>query len=269
MASDGAFLALGALALPLALAIVLHVISPRGSREGLGARLSHRGQGGLVLLLLVLLVPCAVLLGMAAGPWFCLPFAVGLAVVGIPAAAGSRMSALVLTAVLLTSLGSGAALVTTWADAIGGPPPVVPVSWESTQLLWKESLPFLAEFPVVGTGLGSFGTIHPYAKTQDAASTTAMSSVLQCTIESGAIGVSLVAAALLWCICRVVVCLKRVGAADRTLAAGLLGGAVGFGLWSIVHWSVELPAVAIAASALGGTLNRWLAGATDLFVERG
>ena len=31
----------------------------------------------------------------------------------------------------------------------------------------------------------------------------------------------------------------------------------------------ELVAVAIAASAVGGTANRWLAGATDLFVERG
>ena len=53
------------------------------------------------------------------------------------------------------------------------------------------------------------------------------------------------------------------------LAHGLIGAAVGFSLWSIVHWTVELPAVAISASALGGTWNRWLAGGTDLFVERG
>ena len=63
--------------------------------------------------------------------------------------------------------------------------------------------------------------------------------------------------------------LKRVGSADRSLAYGLIGAAVGFSLLSVVHWTVELPAVAISASALGGTWNRWLAGGTDLFVERG
>ena len=63
--------------------------------------------------------------------------------------------------------------------------------------------------------------------------------------------------------------LKRVGSADRTLAYGLIGAAIGFSLWSVVHWAVELPAVAISASALGGTWNRWLAGGTDLFVDRG
>ena len=70
-------------------------------------------------------------------------------------------------------------------------------------------------------------------------------------------------------LCRLPACLKRVGSADRTLAYGLIGAALGFSLWSVVHWTVELPAVAISASALGGTWNRWLAGGTDLFVERG
>ena len=96
-----------------------------------------------------------------------------------------------------------------------------------------------------------------------------MSSLLQCGVESGAVGLGLLAMAGLWCVCRLPVCLKRVGSADRTLAYGLIGAALGFSLWSVVHWTVELPAVAISASALGGTWNRWLAGGTDLFVERG
>jgi hypothetical protein len=49
----------------------------------------------------------------------------------------------------------------------------------------------------------------------------------------------------------------------------LIGAAAGFTLFSAVHWTVELGSVALAASALGGTWNRWLAGGTDLFVERG
>ena len=122
---------------------------------------------------------------------------------------------------------------------------------------------------MVGTGLGSFAAIHPYVKTHDAASTTAMSSLLQWGVESGVIGLALLAATAVWSLCRLPVGLKRVGSADRTLAYGLIGAALGFSLWSVVHWAVELPAVAISASALGGTWNRWLAGGTDLFVDRG
>ena len=45
MGGSGGFLAFGSLALPLGLAIVLHMMSPRGSRESLSSRLSHKGRG--------------------------------------------------------------------------------------------------------------------------------------------------------------------------------------------------------------------------------
>ncbi len=96
-----------------------------------------------------------------------------------------------------------------------------------------------------------------------------MSSLLQWAAESGVIGLTLLAIAALWVFYRLPGVVKRVGSADRTLAYGLIGAAISFSLWSIVHWAVELPAIAISASALGGTWNRWLAGGTDLFVDRG
>jgi hypothetical protein len=268
---SGAFLALGSLALPLSLAILLHLVSPRGSRENFSSRISHTGHGGLVLLLTIMLVACSFLVGLMAGPWFSLPFGVGLIAVGLPSlvARGSRGSAIGLTIVLVASLGLGAALVATWPKVVGGQPPVAPLSWESTSLLWTESLPLLKQFPVMGTGFGSFPTIHPYFKMHEASSTTAMSSLLQCAVESGIIGLGIVGLAGLWCVCRLARCLKRVGLADRTLAFGLLGAALGFSLWFVVQWTIELPAVAISVSALGGTWNRWLAGGTDLFVEHG
>jgi hypothetical protein len=267
----GAFLALGSLALPLSLAIVLHVISPRGSRESCSSRLAHTGQGSLVVLLIVMLVVCAFLVGLMAGPWYSLPFGVGLLAVGLPSLAvrGSRGSAISLTILLLVSLAMGATLVATWARIVGGQPRVAPLSWESTRLIWTECLPLLEEFPVAGTGFGSFATIHPYFKMHEASSTTAMSSLLQWTVESGLIGLGILGLAGLWSVCRLPSCLKRVGSADRTLAYGLLGAALGFSLWFVVYWTIELPAVAISVSALGGTWNRWLAGGTDLFVERG
>jgi hypothetical protein len=269
MGGAGAFLAMASLALPLALAIVLHVISPRGSRESLAYRLQHTGHGGLTVLLLVMLVVSTFLVGLMAGPWFCLPFALGMAVVGLPRAAGSRWLSIGLLSLLCASLGVGASLAVAWPLVVGGQPPFATVSGEFARLIWTESLPLVREFPLVGTGLGSFRTIYPYVKTHDASLTTAMSSFLQCAVESGAAGIGILAVAAFWCLFRMPVCLKRVGSADRTLAYGLIGAALGFTLWSVVHWTVELPAVAISASALGGTWNRWLAGGTDLFVERG
>jgi hypothetical protein len=270
MGGSGGFLALGSLAMPLSLAILLHVISPRGSRESFSSRLAHTGQGSLVVLLIAMLVMCAFLVGLMSGPWYSLPFGIGLLAVGLPslAARGSRGSSIALTILLLCSLGLGATLVAAWPRIAGGPPPVAPLSWECTKLLWTESLPLLKQFPLAGTGFGSFPAIHPYFKVHDASSTTAMSSLLQCAVESGVIGLGILGLAGLWSVCRVPFCLKRVGSADRTLAYGMIGAALGFSLWFVVYWTVELPAVAISVSALGGTWNRWLAGGTDLFVER-
>ena len=74
--------------------------------------------------------------------------------------------------------------------------------------------------------------------------------------------------ATLWCLCRLPAAIRRVGTADRALAFGLLGAAACFALLSAIHWTVELAAIALAASAVAGTCERWLAGGTDLFVER-
>jgi hypothetical protein len=269
MGGPGAFLALGALALPLAMAMVLHVVSPRGSRESLSYRLQHSGQGGLAVLLVVMLLVCTFLIGILAGPRFCGWFALGLAAVGLPHGAGSRGLSIGLMVVLFSCLGLGAVFGDSWPRIVGGRPPIASISWASTERLWRESLPILRSFPIVGTGLGSFPTIYPYMKTHDASSTTAMSSVLQCGVESGTVGLGILAVAAIWSLCRLPGCIRRVGPAERTLAYGLVGSALGFAGWSLVHWTVELPAVAISASALLGTCNRWLAGGTDLFVERG
>ena len=269
MGGYGGFLAFGSFALPLGLAIVLHTLSPRGSRETITFRLSHTGQGSMIVLLLFLLFSCGLLVGMVTGLAFCTPFIVGLAIVGIPSAFGLRDWSVGLTALLFASLGLGVAFTVLWPAIFGGVPPISRVSWDAAQVVWSASLAIFHEFPIVGTGLGSFSTIHPYFKFSDSASTTAMSSLVQWGVESGAIGLAILAAMVLWSLTRLPSSLQRVGSADRPLAYGMIGAAVGFTLWSALHWAVELPAVAISASALAGTWNRWLAGGTDLFVERG
>ncbi len=270
MGGPGAILAMGSMALPLGLGLLLHLLSPRGSREGLGERLGRSGLGSLSALMVALLASGSFLAGMMAGPRFCLPFAAAVVLVGLPGVLSPavRWLSIGLTLLLLGSLGLGAAAVEALPTYLGVQPPVPPISWEATRQVWAECLPILRDFSTIGTGFGTFPTIHAYFKTQDLPAGPGMSSLLRCLVESGSAGVVLLTMAGLWTVCRIPSRLGRVGSADRALAHGLIGAAVGFTLWSALHWTVELPAVAISASALGGTCNRWLSGGTDLFVER-
>jgi hypothetical protein len=270
MGGPAGLLAVGSMALPLALAIVLHLLAPRGSREDLAYRLGHSGQGGLVVLLVVVLAAGAFLAGMMAGPWFSIAFAVALALVGLPCARlpGSRWSSIGLTLLVLAALGLGVAALAAWPVVFGMQPPFAPVSWESVRQVWTESQLIVREFARFGTGFGSFETIFAYFKTQDLSPGFAGSSLVRWAVEGGLAAVALLALAALWFVCRLPGSLRRVGTSDRALAYGLIGAAVGLGLWSALHAAFELPAVAISASAVCGTWNRWLAGGTDLFVER-
>jgi hypothetical protein len=206
-----------------------------------------------------------------AGPLASIPFAIGLVLVGLPAAwpTGLRWSAVGLTTVVLLFLAGGAVGGGLWYRLAEAPPPVAPVDLVGAQKVWSAALQILADFPAVGTGLGSFGAVFPFYKSQDAATTSALSSLVQWGVEAGVVGLALVAIAGIWSLFRLPGSVRRVGTGDRALVFGLIGAAASFTLFSAVHWTVELSAVALAASAWGGTWNRWLAGGTDLFVERG
>jgi hypothetical protein len=264
MGGPGAFLALGALGLPLAVTVLLQLLAPRGSRERLSRRLAHSGHFGLAVFLFLLCLLSAGLIGRLAGPLLCIPFAAGIVLAGLPGAwsSGLRWTALGTTVLVLGALGGGLAL-----GQGSGPNAVHPRAEGAARAVWSEAARIARDFPIAGAGLGSFPTIHPYYKHRDEATTTARSSLLQWWAETGAAGLAILAAALTWGVVRVPGAVRRVGSADQPLAYGLLGTIVCFGLFSVLHWTVELTAVALAASAVGGTVQRWLAGGTDLLVE--
>jgi hypothetical protein len=270
MGGPGAYLALAALALPLALALTLQAWAPRGSREGVWARLSQTGQGGLVVFLTLLTMAGALLVGLLAGPWLSVPFAVGLALAGLPGAraSGLRWLAAGITAGTLALLALGAGLGTVVGLPTGPAPLADRVARAEAREVWSDSARIARDFPVLGTGMGSFAAIYPYYKGRDASPTTARSSVLQWGVEAGAAGLVLLGLGGLWCLTRLPGAVRRVGTADRALAFGLVGAAGCFAMVSAVHWTVELAGVALAACAVAGTWNRWLAGGTDLFVAR-
>lgn len=265
----GTLLAIGALGLPLTLSLLLHVLAPRGSRDRLVARLAGTFRIGLVGSLAVSLLLGAGVIGCLAGFWLSLPFAAALALIGLPAMRGTglRWLSAGVTAAALVALLAGVG-IRGQLDRAGAVGPWQGESdWAAAQTVWRDSARAFRDFPMLGSGLGTFATIYPSYKSLEAASTTARSSVLQFAVEAGAGGLAVAGLGLVWIVLRVVPAWRMVGTADRALAWGLIGtGACAFVFLS-VHWMVEVPAVALAAAAFAGTLDRWLAGGTDMFVD--
>jgi O-Antigen ligase len=271
MGGPGAYLAFGALVLPLALGLTLQLLAPRGSREPLAVRLGQAGQGPLVLLLCGLLLVSALVVGLLAGTAYSIPFALGLLAAGLPASwrTGLRWSAVGLTFLAVAALAAGAALGDVLKDVRSLNWPVAPADIAPAARVWADAFPIVRDFPILGTGLGTFASVYPFYKTLDASPTTATNSLMQWWVETGFVGLGVLGLAMLWCLGRLPGAVRSVGMADRALVFGLIGAVVGFTVFSAVHWTVELVSVALAASALAGTFNRWLAGGTDLFVDRG
>ena len=118
MGGPGGLLAMASMAMPLGLALLLHVLAPRGSRESLTDRLAASGHGSLAMLLVILLTAGAFLVGMMSGPRFCWPFAAAPADrrnAGDRDTRRRRASA-VLCGILLASLGLAAWCVRRLAD---------------------------------------------------------------------------------------------------------------------------------------------------------
>ena len=270
MGGPGAHLALGAIGLPLALGLTLQLMAPRGSRDGLWTRLAESGQASLLILLYTSTLTSAFLLGLLSGPELAIPFALAISLVGLPSLLGTGLGwkGLILTILALGSLCGGVVLGGAWGDAFPRAVPLARIDFAAIRAVWSDAWAIARDFPIVGSGLGSFPSIQPYYKGRDASSATAMSSLLQWWAESGAFGLALLGIASVWGTIRLPGAIRRVGSADRALAFGMVGAAVCFAVVSAIHWTVELMAVALAASAVAGTCNRWLAGGTDLFVER-
>jgi hypothetical protein len=265
----GAFVALAALALPLSLGMTLQLMAPRGSRESLALRLRHTRRGGAVVFLLVMTLLAAGLAGFLGGPVLAAPLALGLAVAGLPGAraSGLGLTAAGLTGLVLLALAAGAA-----GAVASGPGPAailadLPGDLDSRRDGWRAVAAIARDFPLVGVGMGSFPVVEPYYKAADA-SATATSALGQWIAEAGLAGLVPLALAAAWCVARLPGAIRRVGTADRTLAWTLVGSGLGFAALSALHWSVQVGAIALAACAVAGTAQRWLAGGTDLFVER-
>ncbi len=171
----GAYLAIGALGLPLAMGMALQILAPRGSREGLGARLRDSGRGGLVSLLLALTLVGSLLVGYLGGPILSLPFAIGMLLIGVPSAwsTGLRWMSIGFTFLAIATLVAGVALGEAKGRPRGSDILASRAEFAAIREIWAGAARVACDFPLVGAGLGSYPTISPYYKSTDETSTTA------------------------------------------------------------------------------------------------
>lgn len=268
MGGPGAYLALGSLGLPLALGLAFQLMAPRGSREALVTRLRLSNRLGLVVVLTMLTALSALMIGVLAGPILVAPFLLGVVLVGLPTAlsTGLRWTAAGITAAVLIAMAAGIGLGQLLEEDQRASPSAE--QWRTVAGVWNDAAEVARDFPILGVGFGGFASVQPYYKSSDISHTSALSSVLQWWAESGLVGVLLVLLGIGWGLFKLPAAWRRVGGADRAMVYGLIGAFACFGLFSMIHWSIQLTAVALAASAVAGTANRWLSGGTDLFLER-
>lgn len=266
----GGYLALSAMALPLALGLLMHVLNPRSNRERIVDRLRTSEHGGPAVILFSLLLLGAYLTGLLGGAWVLGPIFLGVLLAGLPTlGTGLRVAGLGFTLLVVLAGGGGAWTRVAVEGAQRGPmvESVLPAVTEGDAEAWGEAARVARSFPILGAGMGSYPMVEPYFKKRDMSATSAGSSILQWWAEAGLTGAVLLGVGLLAILARLPRALGRVNRVDRPLAFGLLGAMAGFMAYSAVQWSVELLAIAVAASALLGVCERWLCGGTDLFVE--
>lgn len=269
LGGPGTLVALGSMALPLSIGLTLHLLAARGSRLPLAERLRVSGHGPRALMLASLTIVGAGLVGAVGGRWLAVP--IGLAMVASAApclrGAGLGRPAMGLLGGSLLALAVGVGIGERAGYPAGSGPLVEGNLREQVDARWAVAVRVCRDHPVLGVGLGGFGAVVSDYKVRDETPRTADSSLLQWAAESGGVGLGLMALGVAWILIRLPGACRRVGSADRALAGGLLGSVLGLAAVSAVHWTIELGAVALAASALGGTCNRWLAGGTDLFLD--
>lgn len=169
----------------------------------------------------------------------------------IAATAGAGLAALGFLAWLGLGRSLGRLTATTWFEVVWGPRAQV----------WLESLELIRQFPLTGTGLGTFEQAFPLVQPvglDGVRWAKAHNDVLEWTVSGGAVG-ALVAAAGAFFLIRIASTRLRsaVGAEDRAMLASSLGCLAAVGLHECFDFGLSLPAnafvlVALVAASLAG-----------------
>jgi hypothetical protein len=119
---------------------------------------------------------------------------------------------------------------------------------ENRWVWWKEAAAAFSARPWQGWGAGSFPVVHLLYRRDTLPVQQPHSVPLQFLAETGVIGAILgVGAFLLLAVGGVKMVRARPAGSDRLLAAALLGGAIGYGIHSLIDWDWNIPALSLPA----------------------
>ncbi len=119
--------------------------------------------------------------------------------------------------------------------------------------VWGDTLAMAADFPVVGTGFGTFSAIYPVYRSQEVRHfwAHAHNDLLQAGAEGGLLGIVLL---LLVVVPIVIVAVRALTGAKGTLGIGFAAGLLAVLLHGLIDFNFHIPANAAIASILAGTL---------------
>jgi O-antigen ligase len=121
--------------------------------------------------------------------------------------------------------------------------------------LWVDTVFLLADFPLVGSGVGTFETVFPAyrAHTRDqAAYAHAHMDYLEIATEGGLVATLLVLAALVTFARKVRAGLRRASGRRRLALAAVTAGVVALLLHAAVDFPLHLPGIAFLVVLMGG-----------------
>lgn len=120
--------------------------------------------------------------------------------------------------------------------------------------IWRDTLGIVKDFPIVGTGLGTFPFVYPVYKSQknDLAYREAHNDYLQALSETGMIGAILLLLLGSFAVVRAVRLLKSEHNKERlALRIGVLTGCFGILVHSITDFNLQIPSNALLFFVLG------------------
>ena len=120
---------------------------------------------------------------------------------------------------------------------------------------WRASVPLIADFPVLGSGLGSWGpAVAAYEEGPRMArrARRAHNDYVQLLAETGVLGFGFLLVAAFWACRTLVRALKVRSERARPIVAATLGGVTAVALHEIVDFDLQIPAIAVSFVLLFG-----------------
>lgn len=229
-------------ALPVLLALMAGLLATRRQGWGNEGGLTGTAEGALVLI-----ITFCVLVGVGAAVYAKSAGALGGLATGFAVAlflmALSRQATAAAIGIFILLAGGAVAAVVLWEGDLYAP---MREKLAGRAAVWKTTWEAAEDFPITGSGLGSYSRVVPHYETTEAKFLFAHNDYVQLALEGGMATAGLAGLLALWqtgALIRGV--FRRVGHYSSALCAGALGALAAVGFHSLFDYNMHVPANAL------------------------